>query len=402
MSRPFLSVVLVGALAIAAAIPAAAQAAKDEDDERGNGREGGSEDRGRSEDRRGPATTTPGTAGGDGHAREQPRPAESVGFFRMEPASPVVHGEHVSFVVNDTGVRQFSADGVFLFNLTVQGGEEDDEDDGRLGVDGSGAQLRYRAPTFSFKAHDNPAATAKLETDGVVTFTFDAGASFLLVDDDVVTFRVGDVTGTLRGEDATLDGRTVEIDGDTLFLLHKARGAYDQHRPDIGNAIAKGHVGAEATLGKREGSGDLVEEVVSYGNVTMTTLKAEKGNLTLAVEGHGTEGRVLVLNVDGRVVGAEKREDLTVLMDNLSIREADGLGDVLDPENDGYLPEYYVVFDPGTESFQLLVSVPHYSVHVLSIMTPIPLPPPSVVLGIVAGVALLVPGAYALFRRKEK
>jgi hypothetical protein len=191
------------------------------------------------------------------------------------------------------------------------------------------------------------------------------------------------------------------VQDDALVFLRQARGGFDQHRDDIGDAIGKGHVGAEATLGRRVGSEDLVEEVVSYGNVTMTTLKAERGNLTVAIEGHGTEGRVLVLNVDGRIVGAQRSGDLTILMDNMSMTPASSLADVLDPDDDGFLPEYYVVFDPTTESFQLVVSVPHYSVHILSVMTAIPLPAPSVVVGVLAGVALLVPGAYVLFRRKD-
>jgi len=59
------------------------------------------------------------------------------------------------------------------------------------------------------------------------------------------------------------------------------------------------------------------------------------------------------------------------------------------------------VFDPEQGAFQLIVSVPHYSVHTLSVGSVLVLPPPSVVIGVVAGVALLAPTAMLLFRRSK-
>ncbi|HVM46121.1 MAG TPA: hypothetical protein VM582_09320, partial [Candidatus Thermoplasmatota archaeon] len=70
------------------------------------------------------------------------------------------------------------------------------------------------------------------------------------------------------------------------------------------------------------------------------------------------------------------------------------------PDDDGFHPEYYIVFDPQAQAFQLIATLPHYSVHILSVTTLIVLPPPSVVVGVVAGVLLLAPTAMLLFRRK--
>jgi hypothetical protein len=39
-------------------------------------------------------------------------------------------------------------------------------------------------------------------------------------------------------------------------------------------------------------------------------------------------------------------------------------------------------------------------VHTLSVTTALVLPPPSVVVGVVAGLAVLAPSAFLLFRRK--
>jgi hypothetical protein len=399
MRRPslLLPFVVVGTLLLSAALPAVLAKGGESEERAGEDRP----ERGRSSTGREDSPAR--GRGGDDNLTESEvelmRPGPSVGMFRMERNSRLVHGEHVTFAFNETGVQDFSAGGVVLFDLLVPGGSR--EARALPQVEGEGAELDLRAATFRFKAHDNPAAVVKLRVDGAASFVFEPAARLVQATDDRVDFVVGEVAGSLRADDVRLQGQTVTVRDEALLFLRQARGGFDQHRDDISNAIGKGHVGVEATLGKRQGTGDLVEEVVSYGNVTMTTLKAEKGNLTLAVEGHGAEGRVLVLNVDGRILGAARSDDLTILMDNVSMAPASSLADVLDPDNDGFMPEYYVVFDPTTESFQLLVSVPHYSVHILSVTTPIALPAPSVVVGILAGVALLVPGAYVLFRRKE-
>ena len=390
MNRPVLSMLVVGILALAAVLPAAEAAGKEdrertEDDDRGRG-----QGRGRSGDAPRPVTPTPENAG----------PIASVGAFQAEPESRNVSGKHVSFTYNETGVEDFRAGDLVLFDLTVQG-EDEGEDLPRTQLRREGAAVQLRAPAFTFKAHDNPGAVAKVETDGTATFAFPAGVTFTQLGRERVEFTIGDVSGTLKGHGLRVNGSSVTVDDEGLVTLHSARGHFDQHRPDIGRAIGKGEVGAEATIARSAEGDELVQDVVSYGNVTMTTLRAERGNLTVAIEGHGTEGRVLVLNVDGRLVGAQKREDLTILMDNLSIPQATDLADILNASDDGFLPEYYLVFDPQTESFQLIVSVPHYSVHILSVFAPVPLPPPSVVFGVVAGVAVLVPGGWLLFRRKR-
>lgn len=419
MTRPLLPILIAGTLLLAGVLPVAtAREHKEEEQREPREERPAGEDRPSAEERPpGEERAQGGDRGASGDAPGQTRRAErelteaeiesmrpgpAVGAFRMERNGRIAHGHHVSFAFNDTGVQGFTAAGVQLFDLRVEGAPEPRDAGRGPQVGGEGSAFDLRTATFRFRAHDNPGAVAKLDADGAASLTFAAGTRLVEASDRRVDFVVGSVSGSVRAEDIRLQGQTVLVsDGDALVFLHQSRGAFDRHREDVDHAIGKGHVGAEATIGKRPGLDDIVQDVVSYGNVTMRTLKAERGNLTVEIEGHGTEGRVLVLNVDGRVVGAQRSEDLTIVMDNLTIGPAADLQDVLDPENDGFLPEYHVVFDPATESFQLLVSVPHYSVHVLSVMTPIPLPAPSVVVGILAGVALLVPGGYVLFRRKE-
>jgi len=345
----------------------------------------------------------PGRPDGRGNGTSQGRVPAPIGAFAVDEARLAVTGEHVSFSYSDAGVTDFRAEARTLFDIVVAGlaADEDDDADEHDGDEGARAEagkLRVRTTNFTLTAHDNPSATTKIESDGVITVTFEDGVVIMRATEEAVRFSFGDVTGVLRGDDLTVLGRTVTAQDELLVFLDAARGSFDRNRDRIGHAIAERHVGAEATFNALDDD-DVEEEVVSYGNVTMTTVKAERGNLTLLVEGHGFDGRVLVLNVDGRVIGADAAEKLSVSLDNVTIIEASGLTDILDPDDDGFVPEYYPVYDVNADVFQLIVTVPHYSVHTLSV-TIIELIRPSVVIGVLAGIALLVPAALVLFRRK--
>ena len=422
MRRPLLALLAAGALLLAALPDVSAQSGKggdkaEKDDPAGpaasppddDGGRGSGRGQGRSEgDDAGEGNETPrGRVDEDRLAKEAVkvgRKAEDtaeellgMGHFYAEGPNRSVMGKHVRFFANGTGIRNYTVAMVTLFDVSYYAPPSS------VRLKDGGSTFVMEGEDFRLKVHDNPMGTLHLRVPDTATFRF-ANATLDPEVDGKVDFVVEGVTGWIKADNATIVGDSVIVSGKTTVHVNKARGAHDKHRADISTAVAKGHVGAEATLGKRP-SGDqeeLVQEVVSYGNVTMTTLRAERGNLTVAIEGHGDEGRVVVLNVDGRILGAQKRDDLTILLDNLTIPAASSIADVLDPDDDGFLPEYYVVFDPGTETFQLLVSVPHYSVHILSVNSFIPLPPPPVVFGIVAGVAALVPGAYVLFRRKDE
>ena len=323
-----------------------------------------------------------------------------VGAFEVEEASRAATGEHVSFSYSDTGIQDFRASNRTLYSISVEAEEDDRGPSGDHGIRVDGAALRVRTQAYRFVAHDTATAASQMEADGVITVAFAEGVVLAREADDRVRFSFGDVTGVLRGEQLATSGRDVTSQDDVLVILDKPRGAGDQdHYRDLGRAIARGQVGAEATINLADDA-SVTADVISYGNVTMTTTRAERGNITVVIEGYGVEGRVLVLNVDGRVVGADRAENLAIMMDNVSISPATNLTDILDPDDDGYSPEYYVVFDPQVEAFQLIVTVPHYSVYTLSVTTFLEIVKPSVVVGILAGTALLVPAGLVLFRRR--
>src|SRR5438874_365200 len=93
--------------------------------------------------------------------------------------------------------------------------------------------------------------------------------------DGGATFALGALTGHARGDDLNVTATSISAQGRLLVFVDVPRGDFDKDRGDIGNAIAKGHVGAEGSFNEN-GSG-VKQDVVSYGNVTMRTIRAERG-----------------------------------------------------------------------------------------------------------------------------
>lgn len=315
-----------------------------------------------------------------------------IGRFAVDAEERRAEGEFVSFSYNATGLQGFSVGDVELFDLVLLNGTL------TAPARQAGAQIRLESEGFRMVAHDNVGAVTRIHADRPVRLDFADGVRLAIDDGTKVTFAADGLAGKVLARNLTLRGHSVTLSGEALFQVVGPRGDFDREREHLEKAIEKRAIGVEASFGPADG--DVVDDVVSYGNVTLKRIKAEKGELTVQVDGHGLDGRVIVLNVDGRVIGAASKDQLRMTYDNETIAEAANLTDVLDPDDDGLHAEWYVVWDPEVEAFQVIVSVPHYSVHTLSLTTVFPLPPPSVVLGVVAGVALLVPCAMLLFRRK--
>jgi hypothetical protein len=117
-----------------------------------------------------------------------------------------------------------------------------------------------------------------------------------------------------------------------------------------------------------------------------------------------TEGRTIILHVDPALLGnsTEDRLDLHYFDDHedgtqteVVFARAASLADVLDPTDDGGRPEYWVVSD--ADGLQVLVSVPHWSVHTVVLSGLGAILQPSVLVGIVAGSAGIAVAAVAMF-----
>lgn len=328
---------------------------------------------------------------GDDHAvAKGPR----VGQFR-QTASASIAGEFVSFQWSATGITGFTVNGTELFDVAAPTGDKGDGDGARI----TGSVIKVEGDTYELLAHDNPMGVLKFQADGRVTMTLAAGATVAPAGQHLIV-SVGAVSGRVFGDDIEHHNGTITADGDLRFMLAEPIAHFDSERGTLARATAEKKIGAEVSFAK-----DKRKEVLSFGNVTARVLRSpDEGarDIVVQVEGHGFEGRVIVLNVDGSLFGATKADRLDVQFDNETIFAAKGgLEDVLNPDDDGLTPEYWLGFDVATGGFQLVVSVPHYSVHEIRVANFLAEAPPSVVIGVVAGVAAIAAAAVVMFRPRR-
>lgn len=285
--------------------------------------------------------------------------------------------------------------------------------------------LLVRAGEVLITVYDSPAGALRAEARSGAAFALDLGPS--------VAASVGAGEASLKapgvdalavvkgGTFARADGRlTVDLGAtDAAFVLRAAppeppaepsRGEPPGPLGDVTvparvalaaalpRAIAEEKVAAEAYLA-RNASGvatSVVAYVAADVNVTVADPRPEALTLTLDVSDH--RGRTLVFHLgEGVVAGTEG--GVRVLYDGAEIGAAAGLADVLDPDDDGLAAEYVLV--QGSAGLQLVVSVPHFSVHTLSIQGLGSLAPSLAPYGGVAAAALLAVAAVVLLRRSR-
>lgn len=353
--------------------------------------EGDEEDR---EDRRSPT-------GEDRSGRsddDDDGPSRAIGSFQTPSSNPrSVHGDFVDFTWSSTGVGNVTAAGLPLFGAETTGAVGGDAPEIRA----DGSRVEIHTAGYELKAHDNPNAIFDFEVEGTLRLLFPLGTTLSVQREDRVIVNYADGRqARVFGEGITVSGLILTATDDATFMLDARKGAFDVHRSEISNAVAKRHVGAEVTLGRPDNAtGEIPEDVVEFGNVTVRTI-AKQGNVTLVLDGHGFDGRVIVVNVDPQVFGQRNREDFQFWFDNASIGEASSLVDALDPDNDGLAPEYYFV--QSDDGFQVILTVPHYSVHTFTIAGLAIEVTPSIVAGLMAGVLAVAVGVVVLFRAPKR
>lgn len=277
-------------------------------------------------------------------------------------------------------------------------------------VEADGARLRFHLGTEGrLVVTDNPTGLLRFSGPGDLALRF-AG--------DVEWHEQGDAwrasgdgwEALLWADNLTLDGRDAVASGSLGFHLlpPQERPAAD---PSLRDAVAKRHVGAEVSLRPESPAQVLSYEDMAV-NVSMPVERATADDpIRVEVDAHLDTGRTIVLDIDPALLvgdelllryfdvtyeGGERQEAEVVFT------QADSLADVLDPNDDGIQPEYWVVRD--ADGVHVLVSVPAWSVHAFTVsgVADVVLQP-SVLVGLAAGVVGSVLAAAALLwpRRRQ-
>ncbi len=138
----------------------------------------------------------------------------------------------------------------------------------------------------------------------------------------------------------------------------------DQYRKEIKSGIINQRIGGEITIKQYEDMSDFQKSIYIYNGISISDLKIEEDSVSLSVDGdENISGRTLVINLEEDFF--ESGENLSIFYDGKRIDLADDISDILNPNDDGSNPEYLVTY--GSNGTQVLVSIPHFSVHSISI-----------------------------------
>ncbi|MGC9307568.1 MAG: hypothetical protein ACP5FL_02180 [Thermoplasmatota archaeon] len=175
----------------------------------------------------------------------------------------------------------------------------------------------------------------------------------------------------------------------------------------VADAIEAGTLGGEITV-VRNGEDTYKTDAISYySNVTVTAVEPEfsrnKAVFNVSGDSHAT-GKTVKLNFGQNTFSSididELEKNLKVSFDGRDVKMADGLSDVLNPNDDGLQPEYALVEvqASGGKEFFVLVSIPHFSDHQIVIQM-IEDNPLLLALAATGAIAIVMVAAWGMFRR---
>jgi hypothetical protein len=296
-------------------------------------------------------------------------------------------GRHVAFDLSRTGLRNYSVDDVrILDSVSLQFPVEWED------FERHGASIKVEGEYADLKVSDSATGVLRFKTDddARVYVAFADGVNAVhsrgdnpddvASDGEIVKHRV-----LLQGDGFRaylwvkqgylVDDRGIIADSD-FRLVKVSGGALEKRDAAVVDAISNGRLAIEVDVAKAGAT------EIEYGDVTIEFQNATDG-LIATVEGHG-EGKTVLFNLAPDAY--ESLDDLQVIYDGEPIGFANGMEDVMDV-SDG-IAEYIIVV--GAESTQVLVQIPHFSVHTIQLQgTTVG------VTGSVAGVAMIVGGGAA-------
>ncbi len=187
------------------------------------------------------------------------------------------------------------------------------------------------------------------------------------------------------------------LDVETTFeVLPRPDEANDNE--DILRAIKIGNVGGEISIWHENNRYE--HEILLYNNVTISELFIEKGRVSFKVSGdENSTGKTIAINVDLSTFNPNL--GILVEYDGESVMMADDIDDILNPNNDGSHPEYLIVI--GSNGAQLLVSIPHFSEHLITFLN---LSPEEIAqfieYAVIAAFVLIIIAAVVMFRKGKE
>jgi len=251
-------------------------------------------------------------------------------------------------------------------------------------ITGPRTSFEYPPGGCKVELYDIPTRYLKIETDRIVIHNNEYRVR--VINDKEIKLEKANFTSILMSENPiTVDGENIQLTKNMIFVSFSF---HDEMDKKMENAFSNRTIGGEVFL--MNGKCNFVSY---FGNISInfdnSSLSREK--VVLYVRGDdGEGGKVIKVNI------ADKRGKLLVKYDGRIIDEADNIEDILNPNDDGSNPEYYKLSSEKEGTF-LLISIPHFSEHKISIEFIIENPLFRII-SFIAGIIVVGVAAFYLFK----
>lgn len=173
---------------------------------------------------------------------------------------------------------------------------------------------------------------------------------------------------------------------------------YGEVAAAVSEAIVERKVGAQAVVRADASGKPALESVKSHNGVRMEMVAASEAELKLTVDSDSPEGRSVVIDVGHSAIRINDKA--RVLFDGQPIELCDSLDDCLDSTDDGDKPAEYMIVC-AKNGCQVFVSVSHYSIHTIQILTSDGVQA-FLVQGMLVGGGMVAMAAIFMFRKPEE
>ena len=220
-----------------------------------------------------------------------------------------------------------------------------------LNIRGSSFHIEYAGCVVEL--HDVPTRFLRVEADKIVV----SGINYNVSVEDSNSL-------TLSGENFSailISDGGIEYDG-SIITAHSdlMLASFMQEEEKLEESIRNRTMGGEITI--MDYSVNDTDYISYFGNVSVVPAEISKEGIVLRVTGdHTSGGKILKINLGKKVCKAGFR----IKFDGIPVVKADSFDDIMNPDDDGIMPEYYNISTDEGEI--LLITIPHFSEHQISI-----------------------------------
>jgi hypothetical protein len=275
----------------------------------------------------------------------------------------------------------------------------------------------YIGDTTIILARDTPAAKLAYGAFQDITVTYNLAANYTIIFTSEHHDYVNDFKHTVVWfEGNGLSGHLIVIDGEVdisntaiTVQLHKDSvvrftstpvmfplikfGCDDKDISQVEKALKKGQIGVALSIYLSDGE-FIKYPIINRKDITVTE-KIEIGRVEVKISSDNPAGTIVQLNLDRNTMPVDKITDITVKFDGVEIESVSAISNLLYSES----AKFYATI--GSEGIMLLVQVPHFSEHIITVEYTPRLKTLNIFIPLIAACAVLA-GAVILLLRKKR